>query len=403
MKLIILLSLVSMSFTAFSMSLGEITTLAIERSSSLNAQDMEGRALQSESYLKGRWQNPQVLGQFGTLKSGNVRGSTVEISFTQPIPLSDKYSLRREIANMALENQKKQTEFFKQWVSHQAILATWRVYVTNELFKHGSERTKRLSLVKKYLETRPRVTIKQRVDMSIISSTLYQLEKMQDLKKQDFEIAKGDLEFWLGRALLENEIPFGLPDKYSFVENFELDTSKDLEMIQAKNNVKMSQLDHELASKERRPDLFLGGGYRVENVVPENHFSYAIVGLNIPLWDTGYSRLEAARIRERRDQKNLEEAERRLILKQQKQIELVKFSVEQLKRFPKKMIASNEQAIKEAEVGFRQGLVDVNTFILAETQSHEVIDQVFISWMGYLDNISSFQLMKNEKLDWGKM
>lgn len=162
MKLIILFSLLSMSFNAFSMSLGEITTLAIERSSSLNAQEMEGRALQSESYLKGRWQNPQVLGQFGTLKSGNVRGSTVEISFTQPIPLSDKYSLRREIANMALENQKKQTDFFRQWVSHQAILAIWRVFVTNELLKHGSERTKRLSLVKKYLETRPRVTIKQR-------------------------------------------------------------------------------------------------------------------------------------------------------------------------------------------------------------------------------------------------
>jgi hypothetical protein len=401
--MIFLLSFLSISFNAFSMNIGEITAIAIERSSSLNAQEMEGRALQSESYLKGRWQNPQLFGQFGTLKSGNVSGSTIEISFTQPIPLSDKYSLRREMANMALENQKRQTEFFKQWVSHQAILATWRVYVANELLKHSTERTRRLALVKKYLETRPRATIKQRVDLSIISTTLFQLEKMQDLKKQDFEIAQSDLEFWLGRSLQESEIPFSLPDQYNFMENFNLDTSKDMEMLQAKNNVKISQLDHELAAKERRPDLFLGGGYRVENVLPENHFSYAIVGLNIPLWDTGYHRLSAARNRERRDQKNLEEAEKRLTLKQQKQIQLVKYSIEQLKRFPKKMIATNEKAIREAEEGFRLGVVDVNTFILAETQSHEMIDQVFIAWMGYIDNMSSLQLMKNEKLDWGKL
>ena len=400
MKFFLPLTVLFITTNGFCMGLGEITTMAIERSSSLSAQEMESRALQSESYLKGRWQNPQVMGQFGTLKSGNIRGSTVEVSFSQPIPLSDKYSLRKDIANMALENQRKQTDYFKQWVSHQAILATWRVYVTFELLKHGTERTKRLSLVKKYLETRPRVTIKQRVDMSIISSTLYQLEKMQDMKKHDYEMAQSDLEFWLGRKLAEGEVPFKLPDHYTFIEEHPLDTSKDIELVHAKNIVNISQLDLELASKERRPDLFLGGGYRVENVTPQNHFSYAIVGLNIPLWDTGSSRVEAARVRQRRDQKILEETERKLILKQEKQIELVKFSIEQLKRFPKKFVHSHELAIKEAEFGFRQGLLDVNTFILAETQSHEVIDQVFVSWIGYLENMSSLQLMKGEKLNW---
>jgi outer membrane protein TolC len=159
-------------------------------------------------------------------------------------------------------------------------------------------------------------------------------------------------------------------------------------------------MDQELATKERRPDLFLGAGYRVENVTPENHFSYAIVGLNFPIWDTGSSRLDAAKVREKRDLKNLEEIEKRLILKHQKQIDLVKYSIEQLKRFPKQLVRQNESAIHEAEVGFRQGLLDVNTFILAETQSHEIIDQVFISWINYLENLSSLQLMKGEKLNW---
>jgi hypothetical protein len=400
MKMCILFVLMIFSHNGFSMGIDEISSIAIERSSSLNAQEMEARALQSDATLKGRWQNPQLMGQFGSLKSGNIRGSTVEVSFTQPIPLSDKFSLRKEITLMAMENQKKQTDFFKQWVSHQAILATWKVYVSNELLKHGTERTKRLGLVKKYLETRPKVTIKQRVELSIITSMLYQLEKMQDMKKHDYEISKSDLEFWLGKSLTESEISFALPEQYHFIDDDKLDTTKDIELAQAKNIVKIAQMDHELATKERRPDLFLGGGYRVENVTPENHFSYAIIGLNIPLWDTGSSRLEAARARETRDQKNLEETEKKLVLKQQKQIELVKLSIEQLKRFPKKFIHQNEQAIKEAEVGFRQGLLDVNTFLLAETQSHEVIDQVFLSWLSYLESLSSLQLMKGEKFKW---
>ncbi len=400
MNFLFLIFIYCWSTASFSMTLNEITTTATERSSSLTAQEMEAHALQSESTLKGKWQNPQITGQFGSLKSGSVRGSTVEVSVTQPIPLSDKFSLRKEIASLAVDNQKKQTAFFKEWVAHQSVLATWKVYVASELLKHGKERTKRLGLVKKYLETRPKVTIRQRVELSIISSTLVQLERMQDLKEHEYQIAKSDLEFWLGKSLNESEIPFHLPDAYTFISDRQLDTTKDIELAQAKNTAKLAQIDLELASKERRPDLFLGGGYRVENVTPENHFSYAIVGLNIPLWDTGSSRLDAAKVREKRDQKNLEATEKRLILKHQKQIDLVRYSIEQLKRFPKKFIQQNEKAIHEAEVGFRQGLLDVNTFILAETQSHEVIDQVYISWVNYLENLSTLQLMNGEKLNW---
>ena len=394
------LLLVLLSSQAFSMTISEITTIATDRSSSLSAQEMEAHALQSESFLRGRWQNPQIMGQFGTLKSGTMRGSTVEVSVSQPIPLSDKFSLRREIANLALENHNRQTNFFKQWVAHQSLLAAWRVHVSSELLKHGKERAKRLSLVKTYMETRPKVTIKQRVELSIINSTLIQMERMHDLKNHEYEIAKSDLEFWLGKKLTEEDIPFDVPKDYKFFEDLKLDTTKDIELAQAKNVAKLSKLDVELASKERRPDLFLGGGYRVENVAPVNHFSYAIVGLNIPLWDTGSSRVDAAKVREKRDQKNLEETEKRLTLKHQKQIEVVRYNIEQLRRFPKKIIDQNEKSIKEAEVGFRQGLLDVNTFILAETQSHEVIDQVFVSWFSYLESLSSLQLMNGEKLNW---
>jgi hypothetical protein len=43
---------------------------------------------------------------------------------------------------------------------------------------------------------------------------------MHDLKKHEYEIAKNDLEFWIGKNLDENEIPLKLPDQYNCLRNY---------------------------------------------------------------------------------------------------------------------------------------------------------------------------------------
>lgn len=396
----ILIALIFFSSKSFSMTVQEISQLALERSSSISAQEMEAHALKSEAKIQGTWKNPQLMSQLGTFRAGTVEAATTELSLTQAVPLSNKYSLRKELGLIAVAKQKTQNDFFKKWVSHQALLAAWKVYVSYELLQHGNERARRFNLIKKYLETRPKITIKQRVELSIISSQLVQMEKMQDQKKYDFQTAKSDLEFWTGKNIDVAELPFkSLPELKNFPE-WNLDITNDVELAQASSNLKISQLDRELAAKERRPDLYLGGGYRVENSSQKLRFTYAIVGIDIPIWDSGSSRVAAAKVRERRDQKYLEETQKKMVLKQQKQIEAVNLSVAHLKRFPKKMIHTQEKTITDAEAGFKQGVLDVNTFLLAETQSHEVIDEVFVSWIGYLENLSTLQLMHGQNFNW---
>ena len=119
-KIVICLCLL-VSANAFSLTGIEIAQLAVERSSILNSKEMETRALNSEAQIKGKWQNPQLMSQFGTLKSGQMQGATVEVSITQAIPLSDKFSLRKELAQQAMTTQKIQTIYFKNWVAHQAV------------------------------------------------------------------------------------------------------------------------------------------------------------------------------------------------------------------------------------------------------------------------------------------
>jgi hypothetical protein len=401
MKIVLKILLVfTYSALSHAMTLDEIRSLAVSNSMSLKARDLESHALENEKELKGKWQNPQLMGQVGSLKSGSITGSTVEVSLTQPVPISNKYSLRKELAELALKSQLVEKNYFINWVEHQALLSAWKVLIAKELYSHGIERAARIKIIQKYLATHPKVSIRQKVEQSIIESLVLQLLKMQDEKKHELAQAEKELEFWIGKPITAQELKVSLPDDEKVVIPHGEKRKSDNELVIAQNQMEISRLDAELAGKERRPDLYLGGGYRVENVEPQNHFSYAIVGLNIPIWDTGSSRLEAARAREKRDQKFFEEMERRVNLKHQKQEEMVQFYLSQIKRFPKKLLKEQENSIHQAEAGFKQGLVDVNTFLLSETQTHDVIDQIFISWMGYLDNLSSLQLMRGEKFAW---
>lgn len=388
------------SLAAQASTYDEVRKLALARSASLKAQELEANALKSESRLSGKWQNPQLMGQIGNFKSGTTQGSTIEVSLTQPIPLSDKYSLRRELAEYALKVQESQNAYFTNWVEHQAVLAAWRVAANRELYKHGVERAQRIALIQKFLQTQPRVSIRQKVELAIISSAVLHLEKVQDQKKHELNVAEGELEFWTGTKFGNDKLKFDIPDKKNILLPGPGIPSKDPEVVIAEKQLHASNIDAELARKERRPDLFLGAGYREENVSPVNKFTYGIIGLNIPIWDTGSHRAEAANARKMRAEKYYEEAQRKVDIKHQKQLEQVSFHLNQVRRFPPSLLKVQEQAISQAQVGFKQGILDVNTFLQAETQTHEVMDHIYLSWMDYLESISTLQLMRGESLAW---
>jgi hypothetical protein len=90
----------------------------------------------------------------------------------------------------------------------------------------------------------------------------------------------------------------------------------------------------------------------------------------------------------------------KILSKHEKQYDRVMYHLQQLKRFPNSLVAEQEKQIYNAEKGFKQGLIDVNTFLQAETQTHEVIDQVFINWMEYLIDLSQYQLLRSEEFKW---
>ncbi len=380
--------------------MAEIGALARSHSLALKAREMEARALDHESSFKGKWQNPQILAQIGSVRSGGTQGSTLELTLTQAVPVTDKFSLRRELAEKALQSQNLRLTHFQNWVEHQALLAAWRVRIRHELHSHCSERAERIKLIERYLATHPRVSVRQRVDLSIVSSVVLQLLRQQDQKKLELLQAEDDLSFWIGRKVSAEEVIGTIPAFGKIRLPPEGSHTRDPEWQEARQQLDSARIEAEIASRERWPDLVLGGGYRIERVIPSNQFTYGLIGLTLPLWDTGASRKGSAEARLRRSEFELEDTERRIRLKHEKQLQQTLFDLEQVKRFPTTLIQAQEKAIREAETGFKQRLLDVGTFLQAETGTHEVLDQIFLSWQSYLENLSSLLLMGGEPLSW---
>ncbi len=378
----------------------ELKGLAMERSLSLEARELEARALEADAVTAGRWQNPLVSGQFGTLRSGSSQGATTEVSVTQPIPLSDRFGLRRQLVELAVSQQKTRTDFYRLWVRHQAVLAGWRVVTAQALYEHRVERSRRLNLIKSNIESRPRVSARQRVELALIRTALLRIEGYQEEKASELKRALADLEFWTGKSFIAKELAFDLPREVPVTIPAADGHLESLEMILAKGDLRGATIEAELARKERRPDLLVGAGHRLEAVAPRNYFSYAILGVTVPIWDTGSGRLEAANVRRQVGENELRQAERTAALKYLKMSEELALARTRIKRFSPDLIPKTERSLEEAEAGFRQGLIDANVFLQAETQFHEVIDEVYHAWVMYLETLSDYQLTRKEDLSW---
>ncbi len=381
----------------------ELKTLATERSLSLQAQELEARALKADASTAGRWQNPLFSGQFGTLRSGSSQGATTEVSLTQPIPLSDRFGLRRQLGELAVSQQKTRSEFYRLWVRHQAVLAGWRVTTAQALYEHRVERSRRLGLIKSNIESRPRVSSRQRVELALIRTALLRIEGYQEEKASELKRALADLEFWTGKQFLPQDLRFSLPKEVLETTPSLPEQSASLELTLARDNLRGATLEAELARKERRPDLLLGAGHRLEAVAPRNYFNYVILGFTVPLWDTGDGRLEAASVRRRVGEHELRQVEREVGLKLLKLSEELTLARARIKRFSPDLIPKTERSLQEAEAGFRQGLIDANVFLQAETQFHEVIDEVYHAWVLYLETLSDSQITRKEELSWQPM
>lgn len=388
--------------SAFCLAKGpqEISQLAINYSSLVSASELSQRAIEYDAKVKKIWQNPQFMSQVGGLKTGTMSGATVEVTLTQPIPLNQKYSLRGDLATKLSEINELDVKNKKNWVSHQALLSAWRVKVFSALNKHISERKERMRLAKLYVSKRPQVTAKHVVEAQIINNQIRILENSLLMNVVEIETAQTELEYWTGVRIAPEELEFSFPNQSELITVIENKTGEDLETRLAKKNLEAATIDSNISKKEKLPDLIIGAGYRLEDMSPANHFTYGVVGITIPVWDTGENRVQAANARIKREEKILEEKQKAVGMKMTNYQNMINYFNKLFASFFFEDIHNQEKTLQVAENGFKQGVVDINTFLQTEVQTHEIIDQIYLNWMKYLETISQYNLTVGEELKW---
>lgn len=388
--------------SAFCLAKGpqEISQLAINYSSLVSASELSQRAIEYDAKVKKIWQNPQFMSQVGGLKTGTMSGATVEVTLTQPIPLNQKYSLRGDLATKLSEINELDVKNKKNWVSHQALLSAWRVKVFSALNKHISERKERMRLAKLYVSKRPQVTAKHVVEAQIINNQIRILENSLLMNVVEIETAQTELEYWTGVRIAPEELDFSFPNQSELITVIENKTGEDLETRLAKKNLEAATIDSNISKKEKLPDLIIGAGYRLEDMSPANHFTYGVVGITIPVWDTGENRVQAANARIKREEKILEEKQKAVGMRMTNYQNMINYFNKLFASFFFEDIHNQEKTLQVAENGFKQGVVDINTFLQTEVQTHEIIDQIYLNWMKYLETISQYNLTVGEELKW---
>jgi hypothetical protein len=385
---------------SFAKSAQEISQLAIDYSSLVSASELSRRATEYEAKVKKIWQNPQFMSQVGGLKTGTMSGATVEVTLTQPIPLNQKYSLRGDLAQTLLELDELDVKNKKNWVTHQALLSAWKVKVFSALNKHISERKERMRLAKLYVSKRPQVTARQMVEAQIINNQIRLLENSLLMNLVEIETAQAELEYWTGVKISPEEIDLDFPKQSELITTIAPQNGEDLETRMAQKNLEAAKIESKISKKEKLPDLIVGAGYRLEDMSPANHFSYGVLGITIPIWDTGENRVQAANARIRRDEKLLEEKQKAVHLKVSNHQNMIHYFNRLFSSFFFEDIHNQEKTLQVAENGFKQGVVDINTFLQTEVQTHDIIDQIYLNWMKYLETISQYNLTVGEELKW---
>src|SRR5690606_19262708 len=271
------------------------------------------------------------------------------------------------------------------------VLAGWKFFVSFNLYNYRKERSKRLTSIQKKFQKASQRASKKKIDSALLHALLAQLGQEEDEKKLEWQLAEKELQYWTGKKIELSELPTQIPEPAELVSEVEFEIQKHPEILEARSQMQVAALESELALKERRPNIFLGGGYRLERTAPDNHFYYGVVGIKLPIWDTGKHKLESARAREHRYQYLRTAAERRVQHELNKELAHLRYQVEQLKRYPFASVKTYEELIQEAEEGYRRGEVDLNSYLETQSRAHEFIDKVFLSWLVYLERLADLQ------------
>jgi hypothetical protein len=393
-------------------------SLPLFASTSISLKEIVNKSQQSQNFLlplqssveqseyaiqaSGKLSNPFLTSQIGTLKSAGTSGSTLEFSVVQFVPLNSKLSDKKSVAQLQKDLSSLSLDEKKLWLYHQSFLNGVNLAIS-EIFKgHTANRQRRYSKIKSYLQNRPLLSPELKASALIIENEIKLLQRNIDEHLLDFELYSKSLCLLLSE---DNCAQYHAPNIVMNWSQWDQNQSKQTFDVRRNQEWKILNLEKEISikeaniiSKQRLPELQIGGGYRIEQVVPSNQFQYGIIGFSIPLFDTGSSAYQTASANIRTKKAFLTQKEKEIENDLLKLQEIIKNKFNQMKHFPLPLEARIEKELDELEYEFNRGRINVATFLATDQKLHDSLDLIYAIRFEYLKTLSDWYYLQGQEI-----
>lgn len=347
------------------------------------------------------WSGPSLEVAAGQRKDEGNSGSRFEASFSQPIPLAGKLSMRGRLLELESESWRTQLAASERMITLNVVRLSVEYAVNRRLANFVEKRQKRFSLIKSYMEGRvfpsPQKKAESRIVQNRMSTLLSEALQSQAIFRASFE----NLRIY---APMESGIYPEITVPW-FAGSKNIDASEWMEKALTNNpdlrlrelSVKGVETETALASKERWPDTALIASYEQGKATEKETNTGLGIGFEFSYWNgnrAGLKSLEKKKIAEQ-GLRDLQERQ----LKAELPRALIEFEAARsaVKEYPQSLLDELETHLRESEEGFRKGQVDLLTFLELDDSSAEAYRHILDAQMHYMTKATELFRLTGEQ------
>lgn len=358
-------------------TLAELVSLAVQSSPLLQSADAMTEGSRLSAAQTRVWSGPTLGVLSGRTKQTEASGSRVELSLSQPVPLTGLPRLRGGL--LQLESDSLGVERFATQLAVTAAVveSSYDYAVDRRKAEFAQRRQKRFELVQDYLSGRVFATPQKRAESRIVRNRLKLLSSEAILSQAAVKAALQKLKVY---APLEGEPEVEVPrlsGERALSEKDWLDKALAGNPALRVQRLAVSRagVEKTLASREGLPDTSLIASYEKgqRDIIGTDYglgFSLAF-----PSWNGNRSAVKGAERRRLAEERQL--AFNELRLKGELSGLLAEYEAARLivRHYPPETFAEVDEQLKDAEEGFRKGQLDLLTFLEIESSAAETFDR----------------------------
>lgn len=384
---------------ASSLYLSDVIKISLDRSIDIRTQQNEVNAKMKLADSTGTWLNPELSVERESKKDAADNETTSnKVGLSQTFSVWNKTSSQK---NIALADQKIEENALEEAVLRtkiSVIRLSYEYASDIEKARHVEERMRRFQDVLAFLKTRTFASPQKQTEASIVMSKMLVLKKELSKAKAEVDLTWNKLNYYLGLSE-KADIKLNWLAKTTVVKESELLDKAKIRNFDIKRLVlesEKSEAERSFADKNTVPDFSItasmsdGSGFAREKTyslgfsVPLPVFSK-----NTSIKEAQNYRFASAKLKQENYSEYLPSLVNTVFIKYQTaQAAVLDLPVSKIKEL--------EKDFAKTDVGFKKGLVDLISYIEADSQHFEAINTIYDTQLEFIDALAEVTLVSGE-------